>query len=316
MDHYISQVHLRKFCSPVLGDRMFALRKSDLKGFTPNSRSICRIEDGSTNSYLIHDREIEEFLRDIEPAYDAALESLRQGAITRETVYTVAGFLAYVLTCSPTAMRMNLEPLKRGVEEAAFAIDAAGEFPPPPTDLGGSSLAELLTAGTVRVEIDGKYPQALGIAAIRQHTARLGCSRWEILHNRCSDSPFFTSDYPAAIELAPDPRVVRRVLPLAPDLAIRVTPDADLDHASCTLDFDHFSFRERRVSRHEVVAINRLLVRCAEDLVIYRDDHPWVYPFVARNRHFRVDTTTQVISKPAGGKRLWFSQRIVESPKP
>ena len=38
LDHYIPQVHLKKFYSPVLGERMYAIRKSDLKCFTPNNR--------------------------------------------------------------------------------------------------------------------------------------------------------------------------------------------------------------------------------------------------------------------------------------
>ncbi len=41
LDHYIPQVHLKNFYSPVLGDRMYATRKSDLKSFTPNSKSVC-----------------------------------------------------------------------------------------------------------------------------------------------------------------------------------------------------------------------------------------------------------------------------------
>ena len=48
LDHYVSQVHLKNFYSPVLGSRMYATRKRDLKSFTPNSQSVCRIEDGST----------------------------------------------------------------------------------------------------------------------------------------------------------------------------------------------------------------------------------------------------------------------------
>jgi hypothetical protein len=38
--HYVSQVHLRNFYSPALGDRMYAFRKSDGKAFTPNSESV------------------------------------------------------------------------------------------------------------------------------------------------------------------------------------------------------------------------------------------------------------------------------------
>jgi hypothetical protein len=52
LDHYIPQVHLKNFYSPVLGDRMYATRKSDLKSFTPSSKSVCGINDGSTDAYL------------------------------------------------------------------------------------------------------------------------------------------------------------------------------------------------------------------------------------------------------------------------
>src|SRR3981189_2902454 len=63
LDHYISQVHFTKFYSPALGSRMYAMRKSDLKSFTPNSQSVCRINNGSTNSYLREHRLIETRVR-------------------------------------------------------------------------------------------------------------------------------------------------------------------------------------------------------------------------------------------------------------
>lgn len=59
LDHYVSQVHLKNFVSPVLGHSLYAIRKSDLKPFTPTAQSICRIEDGSTNSYLREERAVE-----------------------------------------------------------------------------------------------------------------------------------------------------------------------------------------------------------------------------------------------------------------
>jgi hypothetical protein len=73
LDHYVSQVHLKKFCSLALGDLMHAIRKTNLKYFTPSSKDVCRIMDGSTNAYLREDRAIEEFLKTIEPNYNAAL---------------------------------------------------------------------------------------------------------------------------------------------------------------------------------------------------------------------------------------------------
>jgi len=112
LDHYIPQVHLRKFYSPALGERMYATRKSDLKSFTPNSNAVCGINNGSTNSYLRGARWIEEFLKGIEPNYDAALAKLMLGNIDREAIYVIAGFVAYVIGCSPTGMRINSEPLR------------------------------------------------------------------------------------------------------------------------------------------------------------------------------------------------------------
>jgi hypothetical protein len=52
LDHYISPVHLKQFISPALGNRLNAIRKSDLARFTPRTKDVCRIEDGSTNAYL------------------------------------------------------------------------------------------------------------------------------------------------------------------------------------------------------------------------------------------------------------------------
>ena len=52
LDHYVSQVHLKNFYSPKLGELMYAIRKSDLKEFTPNSESVCRIDDGAIGNVL------------------------------------------------------------------------------------------------------------------------------------------------------------------------------------------------------------------------------------------------------------------------
>jgi hypothetical protein len=126
LDHFVSQVHLKNFYSPKLGGLMYAIRKSDLKLFTPNARSVCRIEDGSTNSYLREDRIVEEFLQRIEPRYNAALEKLMTDKIDPESIFVIAGFVAYVSTCSPVAMRILSKPLKAVVEDLAGILDSKG----------------------------------------------------------------------------------------------------------------------------------------------------------------------------------------------
>ncbi|MCX5770922.1 MAG: hypothetical protein NTZ09_11710 [Candidatus Hydrogenedentes bacterium] len=94
LDHYVSQGHLRRFYSPILGNRMYAIRKADLKAFTSDSQAVCRIMDGSTNAFLREDRVVEDFLKTIEPKYNVAVDKLIKGEIDKECIYTIAGFVA------------------------------------------------------------------------------------------------------------------------------------------------------------------------------------------------------------------------------
>lgn len=315
LDHYVPQVHLKNFYSPKLGSLMYAIRKSDLKSFTPKAQSVCRIEDGSTNSYLRENRAVEEFLKGIEPKYNVALEKLAADNIDAECIYVIAGFVTYVLVCSLGGMRINSAPLKANVEEHARLLDSKGVFSRPPPALGGESLTELLQSGEVHVEIDPKFPQAIGISSILKLVVLLGNFKWEILHNDFDDSPFFTSDFPAAIEKRDDPRILNRIVPLAPNLALRIIPDRTLEKGQLDFGFANFQCHTRNISRQELVKLNCLIVRCAEETVFYRDDHSWVQPFIAKNRHYRIEPYTRKLKTPTG-TLLVSTQGVVASTPP
>lgn len=190
LDHFVSQVHLKNFYSPVLGNRMYAIRKADLKAFTPDANSVCRIQDGSTNSFLVKQRAIEDFLKDIEPRYNKAVANIAEVDLRPETIYVLSGFIAYVLTCSPGGMRIHSEPFKSTTEETSRLLDKRGEFGTPPPELGGTSLTELFDNGIVQVEIDPKYPQAVGISSILQRTNAFGNFAWDVLINELADTPY------------------------------------------------------------------------------------------------------------------------------
>ncbi len=300
LDHYVSQVHLKKFCSEELGGLMHAIRKSDLAHFTPRTRDVCRIEEGNTNEYLTEPRVIEEFLKTIEGRYNAAISLLEEGKPDRQAIYVIAGFASYVMTCSPAAMRINSEPLKGALEAAAHVLDMKGLMPPPPEELGGKNLTELLEGEKIAFNVDPKYPQAIGIANILQRAALFGNCHWEILLNNHNDCQFFTSDYPAGIESTQDPRVLNRIIPLTPRLAVRLQPDINRPPDTASFDFADFSFVKCKLARCEAVNINRILVRTAEDTVFFRDYQSWVPRFVDRNRNFRIETETIQIPQPEG----------------
>jgi hypothetical protein len=189
-------------------------------------------------------------------------------------------------------MRIQSGPLRSSVETVAAMMEARGRIPPPPKELGGESLVELLGAGAAEVKVDPKFPQAIGISSIHRSLAIFGNSRWDILLNGFNHSPFFTSDFPAAIEETTDRRIINRIVPIAPNLAIRIRPDLTIDKDLADFSFANFHCCRRSISHKEAEEINRLIVRCAEDTVFYRDDLAWVQKFITKNRHYRVEPST------------------------
>ena len=226
----------------------------------------------------------------------------------------IGGFAAYVSCSAPAAMRVHATPLENLVVSEAAILDRQGLLPRAPAILGNKTLTELLADGTARVDIDWKYPQAVGVSTIRSRTALWGNSRWEILRNNDPNSPFFTSDYPVALETR-DARLANWLIPLAPDLAIRIVPDVSLSGAVPDPTFAKFSCQLRTPRRFELLEINRLIVRSAEDMVFYSNNLRWIPEFIARNRNYRIEAVTERIPVGKGFFNV-ATQRIVAHRKP
>jgi hypothetical protein len=219
LDHFVSQVHLKRFYAVTLnGKKMYAFRKSDGLAFPSDARDVCRLPNGSTNTYLQEPRQIEDFLKLIEPKYNWACDLLGSEEINPDAVFVIAGFAAFVAACSPTAMRIAMEPLNASVRVSAELMDRMGKLPLAPPELGGKSLSELVAGGAIVIDVDQKYPQAVGISNVFNTAHAYGNFHWDILVNEHADTPFFASDFPVAVERSPDPRVVNRVVPLTPAL--------------------------------------------------------------------------------------------------
>lgn len=300
LDHFVPQVHLRNFYIPDL-NRMNGMRRRDFHQFPCRSEDVCRIEGNSTNEWLEEPRIVEEFLRTVEPQYNRALSGFRSGAPTTADIYVIAGFIAFVASCSPAAMRINSGPLRGALDATANVLDARGELPPSPPELGCRTLSELLADGTVTHEIDPRYPQAIGITNIMSKVASFGNFDWELLISE--DGTFFTSDHPVAIEDTADARIINRVVPLAADLAVRIKPALDRE-PSTDFSFRSFSLQTRRLRHSEVRYINQLIVRCAEALVFFGHNAAWVRRFVEHQEGFRLDSVIRQIPT-ATGQMVW-----------
>ncbi|MCP3943837.1 MAG: hypothetical protein GY710_20480 [Desulfobacteraceae bacterium] len=100
-------------------------------------------------------------------------------------------------------------------------------------------------------------------------------------------------------------------MPLAPDLAVRIIPDRKFDWKSAGNSFSNFKYQSRILKRRNVVNLNRQIVRCAEDLIFYRDDLVWIYRFVENNRRYHIEPQTKKNPSPDGNS-IHFSYKIDE----
>lgn len=68
-------------------------------------------------------------------------------------------------------MRMHVVPLQNLVVSEAAILDRRGLLPRAPPVLGNKTLNELLADGAARVDVDQKYPQAMGISTFLDRVA-------------------------------------------------------------------------------------------------------------------------------------------------
>ncbi len=278
---------------------MYAYRKSDGAIFICGSKDVCRIDEGSTNKFLTEPRILEEFLRRIEPYYDRSCDAVVSGQFSIDDIAILAGFVAFVIGTSPTAMRLGVQSLEHLTHTEIELMDRNGMLDPAPEELGGRTATELLRDGMLTIDTDPKYPQAMGIAGIIELAKSFATFHWEILVNPKSQRfPFLTSDYPAAIEGVGKQVPAVRIVPLRPDLAVRIIPQIRPKwRPNLESDFRH---KMKRASPSEVRDFNLSIVRSAENLVFSSVDAPWVRDIVNKNSKFGIQLEHTRLAKRSG----------------
>ena len=300
LDHYVSQVHLRKFYAKALDSKkMFAYRKSDGKQFICGSEDVCRIEEGSSNQFLTEPRILEEFLRKVEPNYDAACDALSHKKFEMDDILVLAGFVAFVIGTSPTAQRLGADSLTHLTHSEIELMDRMGKLDRAPAELGNKTATELIRDGSVRIETDRKFPQAMGISGIVGLTQAYSTFHWEVFLNPKADRfPFLTSHYPAAIEGLGRQVPASRVISLRPDLALRILPQIR-PKGRPDLESD-FRFKITRATPSHVQSVNMAIARSAENLVFSPIKAPWVGTLVAKNARYRLELDHMRTPKGSG----------------
>ena len=109
--------------------------------------------------------------------------------------------------------------------------------------------------------------------------------------------------------------MLNKIVPLAPNLAVRILPDISSDRTQIDFIISQVLVCNRHIGHKDVVKINTLLVRCAEDTVFYRDNYPWVQAFIRKNQHYRIEACSEKL-RTATGTILFSTQRVVATVPP
>lgn len=150
--------------------------------------------------------------------------------------------------------------------------------------------------GTVKmtyVDETPKYTQALGIANLEKLTYIIGNLKWEVLRNPLPTSPFFTSDNPVAIEPKKNSSIPNIIVPLTPQLALRIQARHNKDHA-IHHNFDRNKTTFKTLTPKDVERINRLIVQSAENNVFFGEELSWIGPFAKRYSMYRIEIKSTI----------------------
>jgi hypothetical protein len=113
-DHYVAQTYLKAFADPTTvkdpkkGGQIHAYRKSDRGYFFPFASAICKTLDwDTTEKYLSPPDALGQWLKIYEPHWAAAVDRLSTNHhLSSVDKFLIAGYWAYLSTCTPTWQRV------------------------------------------------------------------------------------------------------------------------------------------------------------------------------------------------------------------
>ncbi len=277
-DHYVAQTYLRGFGLTDNPELVNVVRKSNLsRQDAIPVKSICYEVDWSSNEYFPENpRAVEDFLKLFEPKWGDCVRSVSADVYNATTKYLMAGYLAYLRACTPTAVRLGTGGLSHIVQRLYDRLEEK-ELSNPDTKY--REVIEIIRKhGGTEVLIKEAYPKAMGINALIGVQKVLATSPWIVFKNETLVQ-FLTSDNPVCLQYWNASRC-DLYCPLTPQLAIVIHPLRDAEPR------ENDSIGSLKPEGVEM--LNRLMVQSAEDKVIF-NEHPKVEDLVREYQDWRVE---------------------------
>ncbi len=289
-DHFVAETYLKHFGDAANGGQLYGFRKSDGGRFPCWPRDLCREWDGDLNfARLSHCPDLlGQFRAIFEPLWKTAVDTLVLGACPQEDRFAIAGYVANLMTCTPTWRRVGVQMYNdHATAYLAFAKrmqEKHGGNPTLPVDA-----IALLERGEIKLDHDPDYIKAVITRQLLDSAWMFYHQDWAVLEN-FSPYPFVTSDNPVAIEEAADFRH-------PPSRFVSLNPRLGLLVRATRTNLPPFDLRlpplgqlsRRKIEAAEAKRLNRLVARCAENLVISSIKDDAIATLVRNAARFRVE---------------------------
>lgn len=293
-DHYIAQTYLKHFGDDGQGGMLHAYRKSGAPPHPCWPKDVCREWDGDLNPRLSDPELLGEFRDIFEPHWNESIERILSGEMTPHDKFVVSGYLANLMTCTPTWRRVCVKvhnDLVKGYLSFSRRMKAKhGGMPELPADA-----IEAMERGEITLNTDPDYIKALVTRQVLDIAVTIYQQNWLIIRHD-TDQPFVTSDNPVAMWDGIARKT--RFLPITPQLCLAVEyGNVNLEHArltpeevrACLAQPPRGRIRTVQYNKAGVKVINRLVAQCAEEFVFSPAASSGIEALVKKYAKYRVD---------------------------
>jgi hypothetical protein len=250
---------------------------------------VCREWNGDLNEkYFEKNPAILGQLRRIfEKDWNKAIEQLTKKSISPDSKFTLAGYWAHLITCTPQWRATGVQMLEEQIKQLVHFI-AKRKLRDAPFD--ASLISTLLNDGRVKPVADPDFVRAMVTKQLLHIAWILYNQMWTVLENE-TDVPFVTSDNPCSIfPDAPLGQPTTRLLPVTPRLALLATLDErNLPAKEIDLKLPpNGSASGKAITKANVKSLNRVTVMNAEQLVFSNGKDGGIANLVAKYKDYKV----------------------------